>query len=153
MPTSEFRTSIEIDAPPDIVFEHLVTAEGMVAWLGQHADLEPRPGGGFAVDCNGAAIRGRFLVVERPHRVVVSWGMAGSENLPPGMSRVEFTLTPVGRGTRLDLVHSGLPETRARNHRQGWGHFLPRLAIVAAGGTAVREEPDSWWRPNADSHV
>src|SRR5690348_16422161 len=104
----EFRTSIEIDAPPDVVFGHLVTAEGMVAWMGQSAGLDPRPGGGFAVDVNGYPIRGEYLVVEPPRRVVVSWGMAGSEDLPPGTSRVEFTLTAVGRGTRLDLVHSGL---------------------------------------------
>jgi uncharacterized protein YndB with AHSA1/START domain len=149
----EFRTSIEIDAPPDIVFDHLVTAEGMVAWMGQHADLQPHPGGGFAVDVNGYPVRGHYLVVDPPHRVVVSWGMAGSDDLPPGASRVEFTLTPVGRGTRLDLVHSGLPDTRAGAHGQGWRHFLPRLAIAAADGTAAREEPDAWWLPNTGSQL
>src|SRR5262249_51597237 len=38
---AEYATSIDIDAPPDVVFSHLVTVEGMLAWMGQHARLEP----------------------------------------------------------------------------------------------------------------
>ncbi|MFP3787315.1 SRPBCC family protein, partial [Burkholderia sp. SIMBA_024] len=78
------------------VFEYLVTAEGMTAWMGQYAELDPTPGGRFAVDIAGHAIRGEYLHVEHPRRVVVSWGVAGSETLPAGSSRVEFTLTPTG---------------------------------------------------------
>ena len=75
---AEYTTSIVIAAAPDDVFDYLVTEAGMVAWMGQHASLDPRPGGGFAVDIAGHAIRGRYVEVERPHRVVVSWGVAGS---------------------------------------------------------------------------
>lgn len=70
---AEYASSIEIGAPPATVFDYLTTNEGMTAWMGQHADLEPHPGGGFAVDIAGHAIRGRYLHVDRPTRVVVSW--------------------------------------------------------------------------------
>ena len=86
----DFSTSIVIDAPPEVVFAHLVDAERMVTWMGERADLEPLPGGRFAVDINGVPFRGEYLEVDPPHRVVVSWGMAGSADLPPGSSRVEF---------------------------------------------------------------
>ncbi len=147
---SEYATSIDIDAPAAIVFEHLVTAEGLVAWMGQHANLEPHPGGGFSVDINGTPIRGLYLEVDPPRRVVVSWGVAGSDDHPPGSSRVEFTLTALNNGgvatTRVDLVHSGLPEARAASHRSGWEHFLVRLQQAAAGADPG---PDAWapWRP------
>ena len=134
---AEYATSIDIQATPEVVFAHLVTAEGMLAWMGQHADLRPIPGGGFAVDINGSAIRGRYLEVDPPHRVVVSWGVAGSDDHPPGSSRVEFTLTTLGEGTRLDVVHTGLPEARVSQHAEGWAHFLARLQ-QAAGGTDLR---------------
>ncbi|TMF00647.1 MAG: SRPBCC domain-containing protein, partial [Chloroflexi bacterium] len=49
----DFSTSIDIEAPPEVVFAHLVDAERMVAWMGERADLQPRPGGSFAVDING----------------------------------------------------------------------------------------------------
>lgn len=71
---AEQVTSIEINAEPAVVFEYLVTPEAMTAWMGQHAVLEPRPGGVFAVDIAGSPVRGTYLEVEAPRRVVVSWG-------------------------------------------------------------------------------
>jgi uncharacterized protein YndB with AHSA1/START domain/predicted DNA-binding protein (MmcQ/YjbR family) len=129
----DFTTSVDIDAPPDVVFAHLVTPEGMLAWMGEHAELEPLPGGRFAVDVNGAPVRGRYVEVDPPHVVVVTWGIAGNEALPPGSSQVEFRLTPLGDGTRLELVHTGLPESWAPQHQQGWAHYLDRLRRRAAG--------------------
>ncbi|TMD01236.1 MAG: SRPBCC domain-containing protein, partial [Chloroflexi bacterium] len=105
---ADFSTSIDIEAPPEVVFEHLVTAERMVSWMGQHAELQPIPRGEFAVDINGYLIRGEYLEVDPPRRVVVSWGMAGAVDLPPGSSRVEFVLRPTPSGTNLSLRHTGL---------------------------------------------
>lgn len=138
---AEFSTTIDIEAPPDVVFAHLVSAERMVSWMGQHADLRPVPGGGFAVDVKGALVRGEYLELDPPHRVVVSWGMAGAGDLPPGASRVEFTLTPNGSGTTLRLVHTGLPDSRAQTHATGWAHYLARLRTAAAG---TDPGPDTW---------
>jgi uncharacterized protein YndB with AHSA1/START domain len=131
----EYASSIEIDATPDEVFDFLVTDEGMTAWMGQHAELDPRIGGVFAVDIAGYAVRGRYLELDRPHRVTFSWGMVGNPALPPGASKVSFTLTPTLRGgTRVDLLHAELPETEMAGHVDGWTHFLPRLQVAASGG-------------------
>jgi uncharacterized protein YndB with AHSA1/START domain len=130
---AEYSTSIDIEAPPAVVFDHLTTPDRMRAWLGQHVELEPLPGGRFAVDINGTLVRGEYIEVERPRRVVVSWGMAGSADLPPGASRVEFTLAPTAAGTTLTVLHTGLPESRAPGHAIGWRHYLPRLQAAAAG--------------------
>ncbi len=138
---AEYATSIEIGASPGTVFDYLTTEAGMTAWMGQHAQLDAYPGGGFAVDIAGYAIRGEYLHVERPTRVVVSWGVAGSADLPAGASTVEFRLTALERGTRVDLIHSGLPETELEGHADGWAHFLPRLRVAAPGGDAG---PDDW---------
>jgi uncharacterized protein YndB with AHSA1/START domain len=141
----DFSTSIEIEAPPETVFEHLVSAERMVAWMGQHAQLEPTRGGQFAVDINGYLIRGEYLEVDPPRRVVVTWGMAGTEDLPPGSSTVEFTLTPTVTGTSLKLVHSGLPDTRSSGHGLGWANYLDRLRAAARG---IDPGPDTWLPAN-----
>lgn len=137
---AEYATSIEIAAAPADVFDYLVTEAGMTAWMGQHAALDPRPGGRFAVDIAGFPIRGRYLEVERPHRVVVSWGVAGSHDLPPGASTVGFTLTPTAHGTRVDVMHSGLPAAQLAGHADGWAHFLSRLRVVAPGGDAGQDD-------------
>lgn len=143
---AEFRDHIEIQARPEAVFEHLVTEEGLTAWMGHRADLDPTPGGRFAVDIAGHPVRGEFLHLEPPHRVVVTWGFAGSEDLPTGASTVEFRLTATASGTRVDLRHSDLPEPEVPGHAHGWANFLPRLAIVGAGGDPG---PDPW-RPLTD---
>ena len=140
---AEYESSIEIAAAPEIVFDYLTTVDGMTAWMGQHADLDPQPGGRFAVDIAGYPVRGRYLQVVRPERVVVSWGFAGNADLPAGASTVELRLSEIDGGTRVDLIHSDLPDTAVPGHADGWQHFLPRLAIAVAGGTAGPDE----WRP------
>ncbi len=142
---ADFSTSIDIQAPPEVVFAHLIDAQRMIRWMGEHAELQPTPGGGFAVDINGVPFRGQYLEVDPPRRVVVSWGLLGSADLPPSSSRVEFTLTPTSSGTVLSLAHTGLPETRARTHAAGWANYLGRLQVTATGGDPGRDV----WRPAA----
>jgi uncharacterized protein YndB with AHSA1/START domain len=136
---AEFASSIEINATPEEVFDYLVTPTGLTAWMGVHATLEPHAGGVFQVDIAGSPIRGRFIEVVRPSWVVVSWGVAGSEEFPSGTSRVSFTLTPTEGGTRVDLLHSDLPELRVAGHVDGWAHFLPRLASAAQGDALLED--------------
>jgi len=138
---AEHRSSVDIEASPETVFEFLVTDEGMTSWMGQWASLDPVPGGRFAVNIAGYAARGEFLEVDRPRKVTVSWGFAGNEKLPPGSSTVSFELTPTSTGTRVEVVHTDLPDSEVGGHRDGWAHFLPRLTRAAAG---ERLAPDTW---------
>lgn len=138
---AEHRSSIDIDAAPERVFEFLVTEQGLTSWMGQWASLDPVPGGRFAVDIAGYPARGTFLEVDPPRRVTVTWGFAGHETLPPGTSTVSFELTPIRSGTRVEVVHSDLPEAEVPGHREGWNHFMPRLLRAAAGEHLL---PDTW---------
>lgn len=108
--------------------------------MGERADVEPLPGGRFAVDIGGVPFRGEYLEVDEPRRVVVSWGLAGSDDFPPGSSRVQFTLERTPRGTTLHLLHTALPDAYAARHGLGWGHYLGRLQQTA-GGTPPGPDP------------
>jgi uncharacterized protein YndB with AHSA1/START domain len=122
-----YATSIRIAAKPDEVFPYLTDAALMVRWMGDWVDLDPEPGGTFAVDFEGVPVRGEYRVVEPPRRVVFTWGAPGSA-VPPGSSTVEITLEPDGDGTLLQLVHRDLPPEEAPRHGEGWEHYLPLLA-------------------------
>ena len=134
---SQFSHSIDIAAPPRVVFTFLTTEEGMTAWMGQFAELDPRQGGRFAVDISGYPVRGQYLHVEPFSRVVVSWGFAGSDDLPPGASTVEFRLIEIEGGTRVELTHSGWPDNEVPGQAQGWRHCVPRLHVVGSSGRST----------------
>jgi len=140
---AEHRSSIEIDARPETVFEFLITEDGMTAWMGTRARLEPVPGGMFAVDIAGYRARGSFLEVDPPRRVTVTWGFVESPELPPGTSTVSFELTPLGDGTLLEVIHTDLPDSEVPGHADGWANFLPRLRLAASG----RSVPTDTWTP------
>ena len=125
--------SVEIDAAPEAVYPYFTRPELLVRWMGEWAQLQPEPGGRFAVDITGRPVRGEYLALEPPHRVVFSWGYAGSDEVPPGSSTVEVRLVAIAGGTRVELEHRGLPAPRAAEHRVGWRHYLDRLAVRDPG--------------------
>jgi uncharacterized protein YndB with AHSA1/START domain len=131
---------IHVDAPPERVFEFFVRPEAIMRWMGETSALEPRPRGRFELDVHGAPVRGEYLAVEPPHRVVLSWGYAGSDRLPPGASTVEVRLIPAAGGTRVELEHRDLPGSELAGHRTGWTHYLARLRIAGAGADPGPDE-------------
>src|SRR5665213_1202628 len=83
-PILEVTTTIE--ASPQEVFPYLVQPDLLVRWLGTWVDVDPEPGGAFAVDMGETQVRGSYLAVDPPHRVVFTWGIPGDEELPAGSS-------------------------------------------------------------------
>jgi len=136
---------IEIAARPETVWELLVDPEKAMRWWGIGAEFDPTPGGELRVHViPGSVATGVFVEVDPPRRLVYTWGWAegggGPSLVPPGSSTVEIELEPTEAGTRLTLVHRGLPnEEAATSHGEGWDNYLPRLAIAAAGGDPGRD--------------
>lgn len=126
--------SVYIEAPPERVYEYFTRPEAIVSWMGEYALLEPIPGGRFEVDVKGAPVRGRFLHLDPPHRLVISWGYSGSPQLPPGASTVEVRFIAQGTGTLVELEHRDLPAAERPGHASGWTHYLARLTITGNGG-------------------
>jgi uncharacterized protein YndB with AHSA1/START domain len=132
MPADRVHASVHIAADPARVFTYFTQPDAMVQWMGSYAHLEAVPGGVFAVDVEGVAVRGRYLEIDPPHRLLFSWGHAGSEQLPPGSSTVEVVLRAEHGGTQVEVTHRDLPEPEARRHEAGWHHFLGQLVAAAS---------------------
>jgi uncharacterized protein YndB with AHSA1/START domain len=96
MAADSVTATVHINAPPERVWEYFTKPDAIMRWMGEYVPLEPEPGGQFTVNVQGAPVRGRFLSLEPPHRLVISWGYAGSERLPSGAGIVEIWLTPDG---------------------------------------------------------
>ena len=72
MAADPLTASVHIEAAPEQVFEYFTSPEAMVRWMGDYALLDPVPGGAFDVDINGVPVRGRYVEVEPPRRLLIS---------------------------------------------------------------------------------
>jgi uncharacterized protein YndB with AHSA1/START domain len=137
--TDLVERKLRIEARPETVFSFFTEPEKMVRWMGVGAMLDPRPGGVFRLNVMADYfMAGEFVEVEPYSRVVFTWGYAeapdGGENpLPPGSTTVEVDFVPDGEATIVRLTHR-VPVDLHDFHVMGWDNYLPRLAIVAAGG-------------------
>ncbi len=128
----------QIDASPETVFSFFTDPEKLTRWLAVEATLDPRPGGVCRqthVGHNGEHyfMRGEFVAVEPPSRVVFTWGFENEGiAVAPGASTVEVTLEPRDGGTWLTLVHRDLPASERADHDGGWDTMLGRLASAVA---------------------
>lgn len=130
-----------IAARPTIVFDALVTAEGIASWWGPDdlpvisATAQPRINGSFRVrfrrfDGSEHECAGEFLEIDRPNRVVMSWRWedGGVSDEKSNVSRLEFQLRAIDTGTELKLIHSALQtEASAQSHEGGWSGALEKL--------------------------
>jgi uncharacterized protein YndB with AHSA1/START domain len=147
--TTVYRRELEIAARPETVWEFLVDPDKLMRWKGVAVGpFDARPGGAYRIEViPGNTALGEFVELDPPRRLVYTWGWeAGADGaanpVPPGSSTVEIDLVPSGEGTTLHFTHRDLPSAEAaESHAQGWEHFLPRLAIAAAGGDPG---PDPW---------
>jgi uncharacterized protein YndB with AHSA1/START domain len=128
----------QIDASPETVFAFFTDPEKLTRWLAIEATVDPRPGGvcrqtHVGRDGERFLMRGEFVEVSPPERVVFTWGFENEDmDLRPGASTVEVTLEPRDAGTWLKLVHRDLPESDRGDHDAGWGTMLDRLATAIA---------------------
>jgi uncharacterized protein YndB with AHSA1/START domain len=130
-----YRDSIHIAAAPELVYDYFTSAASLARWMGDRAVVDPRPGGQFTIFFGDRKVQGRYLELDRPRRLVISWGRAGSSSFPPGTSVLEVTLTARDGGTLVAIAHSGLPDGERYRHELGWHHYLGRLSLAATGAS------------------
>ena len=141
--TTVYERTLAIDASPETVWEFLVDPEKLMRWKGINADLETQPGGIFRCEViPGHIARGEYVEIDKPNKLVFTWGWDGSEDVPPGSSTIVIELASDGDGTSLRFVHQDLPNAEAiASHAHGWDHYLPRLETAAGGGNPGE---DTW---------
>jgi uncharacterized protein YndB with AHSA1/START domain len=136
-----------LPAPVAEVFRWWTEADRLREWMSPigtveaHVDL--RVGGALRIVMRGEGTViehfGVYIEIDPPRRLVFTWAspFTGAET-----SLVTLELEPEGAdATQLLLVHSRLPESVARSHRDGWGTMLDRLSGKLPAGAAPRIVP------------
>ena len=127
--------TVEIAHPPAAVWAALTTAEGLGTWFGDQATIDLRPGGSGQLKwASGDRARLQVERVEEPTVFGFTWHINGLPEDDPRRTYVEFTLLPVGAGTRLTVVESGFAQLPGDAHRTaydgnttGWASELGEL--------------------------
>ena len=127
--------TVEVAHPPAAVWAALTTAEGLSAWFGNEATIDLRPGGSARMSWeNGFTVDMRVERVEEPAVFGFTWQVYGLPKDDPRRTYVEFTLAPVGSGTRLTVVESGFAQLPADaygaaydGNTKGWASELGEL--------------------------
>jgi len=134
--------SVELAHPPTTVWTALTTSEGLSAWFGDEATIDLRPGGAAQMTFrSGLTVDMRVERVEEPAVFGFTWRLPDLPEDDPRRTYVEFTLEPVGAGTRLRVVETGfaqLPDDSRRktydSHAEGWASELGELASYLDAG-------------------
>ena len=127
-------------APPDVVFDQWLDPQSLKDWMCPRptrilgVTLEPRVGGivRFDMDDSGLAVQmcGRFLVIERPHRLRFTWTLSTWRD-PTVVSVVEVTFEPVDEdNTLMSIEHALLPPDAFDEFQQGWAGVFDQLAAA-----------------------
>ncbi|TCC10184.1 SRPBCC family protein [Kribbella soli] len=128
---TEIRIERVLPATIDRVYDAWTRADLLVQWYCPNPELElkvqadVRTGGTYVVEMGPHVVRGTYLEVAPPHRLVFSWKWDGTDDEP---TRVEVELTEMLDGTRMLLSHTGFANAEdAANHRMGWDPEVRRL--------------------------
>lgn len=119
----EFVISTLLPAKPEEVYDAWLSSKGHAAMTGSPATASTVVGDEF--DAWDGYIHGVNLELVPKERIVQSWRTSEFSADEPD-SRIEITLEPAGKDTKLTLHHTGLPP-HGGQYESGWveSYFEP----------------------------
>jgi uncharacterized protein YndB with AHSA1/START domain len=115
--TRTIRQRVKFPSPPEIVYQALTSSAHHEAFTGAAAHFPVELG--REMSAYGGYITGTVLGLFPGRGFVQTWR---TTEWPDGCedSRLEVILEPVGKGTRLTMIHSRLPIEFAPIYARGW---------------------------------
>ncbi len=129
-----------IAATPDKVFDAWALPELLVKWWGPDGfdipkcAMDVRPGGNWRTTMRSPTgslhtVSGVYRTIERPRRLVFTWGWDQDDGSRGLETEVTVTFEPAPGGTRLKLLQQTFQEKEQRDkHGQGWTSSFDCLA-------------------------
>jgi uncharacterized protein YndB with AHSA1/START domain len=133
-----------VAASPDVVFRAWIERKHLAQWWGPKGftnpvcEVDARIGGAILIDMRSPEgvvypMTGRFVTIDRPHRLVFVTAAIGCEGKPMFEVTNTVTFTEMRGGTEISLVARvtkmtpGAPPQYLAGMSQGWCQSLDRL--------------------------
>lgn len=117
MKVRTIRQTVTLQAPPAVVYRALTDSKRHAAFTGSKAKIPKRAGG--SMSAYGGYISGTVLGLWPGMGLLQTWRTTEWPKGAPD-SRLEIRLAPAGKGTRLTMIHSEVPASRAASLTSGW---------------------------------
>jgi uncharacterized protein YndB with AHSA1/START domain len=138
--------SIEIHAPPSVVWRWLATQAALRQWTSPNLEIDLSVGGAYRMlgADNETWVSGVVLELASERALVLSWLEEDQGWTHP--ARLVISLEPSSAGTKVTLVHDGFAgigkpgwEKTAEGYERGADHHrvLDRLADLVAAGVGA----------------
>jgi uncharacterized protein YndB with AHSA1/START domain len=142
--------AIDIDAPPEQVWDALTQPEQLSSWWGSadtyrtfNWQLDLRPGGKWSSEhervdgTQRGTVHGEYLEVDPPRLLVYTW-RPSFDAFRETLIRLE--LSPTASGTHVKIKHSGfIPGSPAAlSHTNGWQRLLGQVSDWLMARAALR---------------
>lgn len=145
----QLERTITIHAPRDIVFSFFTDTDRWASWWGVGSTIDPKVGGRVYIRHPGnVEVSGEVLEIQRPARLVFTYGFDSRQPIPPGASRVTISLNDVDGSTRLHLTHEFDNVAARDEHIQGWRFQLALFsnAVLNIVHADVQSRVDDWFK-------
>ena len=113
----DLRKTIHIKVPPEEVFNAITNPLTIELWSGYEASMAAAPGSEFSIF--DGDITGRIKTFEPPHLLEQVWDFEDQDN----ESLVRIELFEDSGKTRLELIHSNIPDEAFENMVSGWKNY------------------------------
>jgi len=136
------RIERTFEAPVDVVFDAWTSPEVMRRWFHcgpdwqtPEAEVDLRVGGRVRIvmrmpDGREAGAQGEYRVIERPHRLVMTWTF---DDDPTNEQLIELSFSEDGGSTTVVMVNSGIStDARRDGQDRGWRGCLDELERALA---------------------
>jgi uncharacterized protein YndB with AHSA1/START domain len=127
---------IDIDAPPERVFQAWIDPQQRLAWWGDEStyrcrtmESDVRVGGrwrteGKNVEGKPFAVWGEYTRIDPPNALAFTWNHDWGDNTLP-QTHVLIELTATSSGTHVAVTHTGFVSAASRDdHGKGWRRVL-----------------------------
>lgn len=135
--------TVEIGAPPELVYRALTDPNELVQWWGSE-DMykttrwtsELRVGGRWRSEGRGAdgsefSVEGEYLELDPPRKIVHTWKPDWDGG---NVTTVTYRVEPIADGSRVTVRHTGFAgrSEACGQHAQGWERVLDWMSAFAA---------------------